>query len=266
MSIDQGAFDLSGRSSRLQIRELNGFDEQSVSGLDTATAIGLLDRLLVRPSGSSAEQLKAIELTAAERDRLLAAVYKRTFGSRIESTLRCTACESLFDLAFSIEDLLASLSSGALSSAASLEPDGTFRLGDRLRFRLPTGEDELAVVGLPASEAQLALLQRCIIESKDPVEIDSVQEAMEEVAPVLDLDLDARCPECGAKQLVHFDMQFYLLRALQQQGRQIAREIHRLAVAYGWSLNEILSLSRNQRRAFVEFIEGDFSGRARSYA
>ena len=256
MSIDQGAFDLSGRPSRLQLRELNGFDEQSVSGLDTATAIGLLDRLLVRAPGSSAQQLKAVELTAAERDRLLAAVYKRTFGSRIESTVRCTACESLFDLAFSIEDLLAALNSAALSATASQEADGTFRLGDSLRFRLPTGEDELAVVGLPASEAELELLRRCIIESKKPVEIDSVQEAMEEVAPVLDLDLDARCPECGGKQLVHFDIQFYLLRALQQQRRQISRDIHRLAVAYGWSLNEILSLSRNQRRAFVEFIEG----------
>ena len=129
MSIDQGAFDLSGRPSRLQLRELNGFDEQSVSGLDTATAIGLLDRLLVRAPGSSAQQLKAVELTAAERDRLLAAVYKRTFGSRIESTVRCTACESLFDLAFSIEDLLAALNSAALSAMPARKRTALFVWG-----------------------------------------------------------------------------------------------------------------------------------------
>ena len=266
MFMDQNAFRFSGKLSRLALRELNGFDEQSVCSLDTPTAIGLLDRLLVRTSGSPSEHLKAADLTAAERDRLLAAVYKRTFGPRIESTVRCTFCGNPFDLTFSIDDLLAAFRPAALSSAASQDPDGTFLLPGGLRFRLPTGEDEMAVVGLPAQQAQQALLQSCIIESTDSVDIDAVQQAMEDVAPVLDFDLDAQCPECSGKQLVHFDIQFYLLRALLQQSKQIGREIHRLAVAYGWSLNEILSLCRSQRRAFVEFIEGDFSRRARSFA
>ena len=268
MSADQEAFRFSGNPSRFQLRELNGFDEQSVCSLDTMTAIGLLERLLVRRPGSPTEQLEATQLTAFERDRLLAEVYQRTFGPRVESTTRCTLCGDLFDLTFEIGDLLAACgfteSSSSFQSEVCREPDGTFLLPSGLRFRLPTGADEMAVVGLPPDQAELALLHSCIIESKKGVDLDAVQQAMEDVAPVLNLDLDAHCPECGGKQLVHFDIQFYLLRALEQQNKQVGREIHRLAVAYGWSLNEILSLSRTQRRRFVEFVDAELAGRARS--
>lgn len=265
--MDQVAFGSSGQFLRLRLRELNGFDEQSISGPDTANAIDLIDRLLVRSPGSPVEHFRAVELTGADRDRLLAEVYERTFGPLIESVVQCVLCEELFDLTFSIRDLLASLDFAKSSALATHDQDGTYRLTNGLRFRLPVGADELAVVGLPPEAAQSELLQRCIIESNQAVEIDVVQEAMEEIAPVMDLELDARCPECGGKQPVHFDIQFYLLRALLQERRRIGREIHRLAVAYGWSLNEILSLSRRERQAFVEFIEVDFSPRqTRSFA
>lgn len=265
MSADQVAFRFSGNPSLFQLRELNGFDEQAVCSLDTMTAISLLERLLVRRPGSPNEQLKAIQLTASERDSLLAEVYQRTFGTRIESTTRCTVCEELFDLMFDLGDLLAAYRAVPSSETeARREPDGTYRLPGGLQFRLPTGEDEMAVVGLPAEQAELNLLHRCIIEAERGIDLDAVQRAMEEVAPVLNLDLDAQCPECGGKQQVHFDVQFYLLRALEQQSKQFAREVHRLAVAYGWSLNEILSLSRTQRRTFVEFVEGELPGRVRA--
>jgi hypothetical protein len=261
--VDQSSLDLAGDPSPFRLRELNGFDEQSVRGVDTATAIALLDRLLEHAPGSSAEDLKAIRLTASQRDRLLAAVYERTFGPRIDSTVRCTGCGQLVDATFHIEDLLAVFSPADSSPAADLQPDGTFLLPNGLRFRLPTGEDEMAVAGLSPEDAERELLARCLIERTSGVDLAAVQEAMEEIAPVLALDLPGRCPECGAKQSVHFDMQFYLLRALELERKQIAREVHRLAIAYGWSLTEILGLFRSQRRAFVELIEADFSARAR---
>ena len=272
--MDQSSFHLADGTSRVSPRELNGFDEQSVRGVDTAAAIGLLDRLLAGPPGSAAEDLKAIRLTASQRDRLLAAVYERTFGPRIESTVRCTNCREAVDVTFPLEDLLVAFSGAASSPTADALPDGTFRLPNGLRFRLPTGEDETAVAGLSPEEAEREMLERCVIERESGVDPNSVreatvqdaavQEAMEEVAPVLDLDLHGRCPECGAEQSVHFDMQFYLLRAIEQERKQMGREVHRLAIAYGWSLNEILGLFRSERRAFVELIDADLSVRRRS--
>jgi hypothetical protein len=259
MSVDQASLGLTGDPSSLRLRELNGFDEQSIFGLDTTTAIGLLDRLLVNAPGSSAEDLKAARLTASQRDRLLAAVYERTFGPRIDNTIRCTLCGELFDLSFTIDNLLAVVSASASSSSADLQPDGTFRLPNGVVFRLPTGQDEMAIAGLSPIDAESALLERCLIEPDGSIDLEAVQKAMEEVAPILDLDLDAQCPECGGKQSVRFDVQYFLLRALELERKQMAREVHRLAIAYGWSLNEILGLFRSQRRAFVELIEADLS-------
>lgn len=259
MSVDQLPTGPARFPIRVQLRELNGFDEQSVCRSDTATAISLLDRLLLSGPGSFSEDFKAIDLTASERDRLLAQVYAQTFGPRIESTSRCSVCESPFDLAFTIERLLAAFDPETSSPTVEREPDGSFRMSGGVRFRLPTGSDELAIAELSAGEGELELLRRCVLESGKEIDPEAVQQAMSEVAPVLDIDLDALCPECGAQQAVRFDVQFYLLRALEQQRKQAAREVHRLAVAYGWSLNEILGLSRSQRKAFVEFIEADFS-------
>ena len=267
MSFDKVRFRIARGPSQVQVRELNGFDEQSVNGVDTVTTINLLDRVIVLPPGSSSEAFRAARLTASDRDRLLAVLYERTYGPRIESTVRCTICESLFDLSFSIRQLFNTLEAASTSSsAAEPQPDGTFRMPDGARFRLPTGEDELSVAGLLPEEAERALLQRCLIEPSESVDLNAIEEAMEVVAPVLDLDLDAQCPECGGKQAVHFDLQSYLLRSISQERKKIAHEIHRLAVAYGWSLNEILSLPRSLRQTFMELIEADLSAQQRAYS
>ncbi len=266
MSLDKISFRFARGHSRVRLRELNGYDEQAVGGVDTASAINLLDLLLVPLSGSGEQPLKSASLTASDRDRLLAAVYERTYGPRIESTSRCALCDNLFDLSFSIEDLVSALDAHSSSPAAEMQPDGMFLMPDGARFRLPTGEDELAVLGLAPDEAARALLERCLIERKTDVDFSAVEEAMEEIAPVLDLDLDAECPECGGKQAVHFNVQFYLLRAIEQDRRRTAQEAHRLATAYGWSLKEIMSLPRSLRRTFTELIEAEMSARQRAFA
>jgi hypothetical protein len=228
------------------------------------TALRLLDALLADPSGAPLPAGTAGALAAADRDCLLAAVYRRAYRDRIESTLNCAECNNPFDLDFSLDGLAASLEAqGALASPAKLE-EGIFRLASGARFRLPTGRDECEVAELPPAEARQALLERCALEGF--AELDSLEEIMESVAPVLDLELDARCPECGRRQAVHFDIQSYLLGALMKERRRLMSEVHRLAMAYGWSRNDILSLARGERRAYVEMVEAEISLRQRAHA
>jgi hypothetical protein len=231
------------------LRELCGHDEESVRGTDTATAIQLLDRLLVDGPGVTIGPGCAAKLTAADRDRLLAAIYMRTYGPRIESTLRCHHCDELFDLDFYLQDLLNSLQGSGITA------DGVLTLTDGRRFRLPTGEDECAVSHLPSIEAEQELLARCTVEGDTAADPEAVQAAMDAVAPVLSLEMDARCPECGESQPVHFDIQSYLLSTLESEQERLVREVHRLATAYGWSLAEILGLPRRRRRAYAATIE-----------
>ncbi len=71
----------------------------------------------------------------------------------------------------------------------------------------------------------------------------ALQELLHQAAPLLELELTASGAECGHPNAVQFDIQSYLLGALLGERRRLMTEIHRLATAYGWFLDEILSLS-----------------------
>ena len=234
------------------LREICGHDELLVETDDTRTALRLLDRLLVAGQGMWPAPGGAAALSAPERDRLLAEVWLRTFGPRIGGSPRCAACAARFDTDFRLDDL-----SGALWPAP---PATSIELSGGRRLRVPTGADELAVAGLPRGEAVARLIAACSEGAVAPVEagdadVAAVTAALERAAPVLDLDLDARCPECGAANAVAFRMQSYLLRALARERAQLPEHLHVLARAYGWSATEILRLPRATRLRLVQLAQ-----------
>lgn len=240
---------------RVKLRELTGTDEQMIDGCDTFVAIRLLDRLISEVSGPVPTPGKAGSLPSADRDCLLCAIYRNTYGSRISGTVACASCGKAFDLDFDLIELQAALQPA--NDAYPMPTNGlmAFVMPDGRSFRLPTGEDELAVWHLPADEALAELLLRCVLKGDPHLDPHSVQAAMQAVAPLLDVELTGHCPECGLYQAIHFDIQSYLLSALQAEKPRLMREVHRLATAYGWPLGEILNLSRSQRRSYVKLIE-----------
>ena len=243
------------------LREITGAEEQSITSTTTADAIRLLGGLLVdnQPGSLRPEELSGLH--AGDRDRMLAEIYQRIYGQRVQSTVDCGQCGEAFDLDFSLSDLLQSLHSAELPEPVEQFDDGSYALADGLRFRLPTAEDEYAVMGLAPEDAESELLRRCIQampEDFDPEEsAERVQAAMESVAPIVDLELDARCPECGNEQQVHFDLQNFLLSSLVTERGKLMTEIHSLASSYGWSLADILNLPRSQRRSLAGLIEAE---------
>lgn len=233
------------------VREQSGADEQIVDGTDTPSAVALLDRLLVARSGAFAGPGEAARLVTADRDQVLASVCIATFGDNVEATRPCTSCGQLFDLDFRISQL-----AQAVRAEAPAPPvDGAYELEDGVRFRLPTGEDELAVAGLPTAGAEQRLLERCVLRGDVQRDGARVAAAMAAVAPTLDLDLDATCSECGVTEPIPFSIQAWLLGQLLSEQARLPRQAHLLARAYGWSLSEILSLTRRQRLTFVALLE-----------
>jgi len=237
------------------LREVCGADEESVSSRGTLAAVQLLDRLLADGPGASIRAGEASSLTATERDFLLAHVYRSTFGDRIEGTPACVACGELFDVNFSLDEMIA----GILRPHPGVDATSSniYALAGGRAFRLPTGQDELAVVGLPADEAVRELLRRCVVEGDSAGAEAAVMDAMERAGPVLDLDLQARCPECGAEQSIGFVLQDYLLATLQREGARLLHEVHQLAAAYSWGLTEILSLRRRPRQMLSTLLAGE---------
>lgn len=250
----------------VSLRSLTGHAERGVRDVSTACAVDLLEQLVEWPTGTMPQTR---ELTAPDRDRLLAAIYQGSFGGKIASTARCTACSSPFDLSFLLEDLLTAQERSAAAGSARALPDGTFVTASGLRFRLPTAREEIELAMLPAEQGPHAIAARCVLHpdiNGNPTQdlLDELESVLEEVAPPLDLDISTSCPECNAPQTAHFDLQFYLLRAIEQQRNQMVCDVHRIASAYGWHLDEILGLERTERRALVQLIEGELPTRRRT--
>jgi hypothetical protein len=230
---------------------LTGADEDAVAGTDTGSAIALIERLLRAGPPPSVQPGEAATLSAGQRDRLLAELHLQAFGPRISATLRCAACGEDFDIGFALPELLAHVRRQATRDVAP-SADGIMVHRD-LRFRLPTGADELAVAGLTASEARARLLACCLV-SPMPDAPERLELAMAEVDPVLDLDLPTRCAECGTEQSRQFSIQAYCLGSLLAERRRLVEEVHVLAAAYGWGRAEILSMRRTVRREHVALL------------
>jgi hypothetical protein len=244
---------------RVKLQELTGLDEQKIDGTDTTVAIRLLDRLMVEGSGWVPGSSQAASLPSADRDRLLACIYRNTYGPCISGTFTCASCDKVFDLDFDLTELQASLLPATATAPVKANGHLAFALADQRCFRLPTGEDELAVWHLPPDEALAELLQRCVLKGDPSADPQAVQAGMKAAAPLIDVDLNGKCPECGHHQAIHFDIQDYLLSALKTEKPRLIREIHRLATTYGWTLSEILNLPRSHRKAYVKLIEDDAS-------
>ncbi len=246
-----------------RLRELSGADEASVGSLrslGSIAAVELLDRLLVATPGTSIGPGRAAQLILSDRDRLLAAIYRDTFGTTIESTTTCVACGEGFDLTFNLA-MLVSSSPGV--AASGLDESGVLTLADGRRVRLPNLMDELAIRSQQGAAAAVCLVERLMVEGDPTIGPEAVLEAVEAASPIAEHDLLADCPECEVRQTIHFALQSFLLAALRREGEWLAREVHRLAVTYHWPLNEILALPRSQRRRFIALIERDAEARRR---
>ncbi len=239
------------------LRPLAGHDEIVTDGAGIASAAQLLDRLLVQVPGTSIRPGKAWDLAICDRDRLLASVYRRCFGDRIEGTSLCRRCGERFDLGFSLAALIDSHAPNGKVEVEGPDREGVFSLENGCRFRLPNSHDQRKVQDLEPQSAVTALLEACVVEATQEPDPDRLQAAMEQVGPVLAEDLEASCPNCGAEQRVPFDIQSFLLQALAREKPFLTREVHRIAMAYRWSLDEILGLSREERRTYVRHIEAD---------
>jgi len=241
----------------IEMRELCGHDEQFVSDSSTLTAINLLGKLL----GEENESVDVSALTPWDRDLLLAQVYLRTYGHKVKSSVKCSACSEMFDIDFDLSALIDSIApSKSLTEIQGFE-NGVFKLKNGRKFRLVTGHDELAVLGVESEVAGKQLVESCVLDDKGALSIEEVAEIQNTIsyfAPIVDLDVDAECPECSHKQAFNYNLQSYLLTAIKQDKKLLVQEIHMLASSYGWGLQDILGLPRTERKALVSFIDAGY--------
>jgi hypothetical protein len=221
---------------------------------DAALALALARRLARAAEG---EPLHWDALPVTDLDALVLRLRQMLVGDRVRADVACPAggCGRRIDIAFGIDDFLAhhAPEPGAWSTEPDDEP-GWFRLvepAEGVRFRLPAVADQLAVMGRPGADDELA--RRCIRPPDVPPRLrQRVEEAMEALAPSLSADLKGVCPECGAEVVVEFDARWYCLRELRDRAAFIYQDVDLLARRYHWTERDILALPHARRAAYAD--------------
>jgi hypothetical protein len=228
-------------------------------GLAQSLAQRALTLLAVALGETSVEQIA--QLNIGQRDAHLLALRERTFGPQLASITTCPACAEQVEFQVSAADLCAT---------GKAKPETLLNVthGDYgVEFRLPTALD-LAWLD-PAGDLETNrqyLLERCVIAARRaateiaatelPAEVAAViAQRMAEADPQADIQIALACPQCQHAWHTPLDIVSYFWAEIHAWAGRLLREVHSLALAYGWPEAEILALSPLRRQAYLELIE-----------
>jgi len=235
---------------RFLLKRIDGRDEAALAPGRPAMATHLLARLLATRDGGAVD---VAALPVAVHDRLLAILYCEEIGPKVTARATCEACAKPLEFSFAIADLAAAQDEAAQKIGLP-EADGRWP-GPGARVRPPILAD-----GEGSAEA---LLARIADRPLAPGDVAPLAAFLEEASPLMSLDIDTACPECGASQAVWFDLARFLVQALAGERPFLIRETHLIAARYGWGHDEIMKLPRADRRAYAALIESERSAALR---
>ncbi len=203
-----------------------------------------------------------------ERDALLAHIRARTFGPAVESVVTCPACGAMVEVAVDVRTIFPEPTPITSRDETRRLPVEIHAGGFTVQAVAPTHRDIEAIpVTATLEEGFRMLLRRCILRAENrgnPCEVDDLpqelcnllEERMADTDPQGDVQLSIQCPACNHRWSVPFDMPAYFWSEIQLTVKELLRDIHRLASAYGWKESDILALSATRRRAYLELVGG----------
>ena len=219
-------------------------------------AIGLLDAAW---PDHGPEQWR--QLSIGDRDRLLFLLQSCLFTDTLETVVACPACGERLESRFNVEDVC----QPPQQWPQPPEPMELRYDGWRVRFRLPCGDDLIAV----ADDGEAAgdrLLQRCVLEARrgrKPLAASELPPAVREKLglamaghdPMADLQLAITCPGCGHAWSASLDIVDYLWGELDDWVQDLLAEVHVLARHYAWSERDILAMTPVRRRFYLDLLQ-----------
>ena len=201
-----------------------------------------------------ASDLEALPI--GRRDALLMNLRRSLFGLDLNFLSTCPVCAESLESALRIDDLRLDSAPLSVVHSASIE-------GWELRFRSPTQGDLLAVSAEGARAARLAVLSRCLIEARaadgSPVTADilpqviaiAITQEMASADPQANVELALICPACAHSWTAGFDIVSLLWKEIHAWAQRTLHDVHHLARAYGWSEDDVLSLSPTRRQLYL---------------
>jgi len=192
------------------------------------------------------------------RNCALAELHAACFGSALQGWTTCPQCGEKIEVQVDADVILPPQREGDRQSETITYNGETFRLPtsrDLARVARATNEQD------PAAGAAL-LLRGCRVAdgvSADKTwsadELEAIGEKMAEADPLAEVVLGFQCPGCSSTCSETLDLATFLWTEIEALARQLLREVHTLASAYGWTEPEILALSDARRRIYLEMVQ-----------
>lgn len=276
-----GYWDATGRPCRaFELTALTGREEELLGqtrpeGPAAALVTEVISRCVRRIGDISPVPPEvARRLLVADRQFLLLQLRRATFGDLVRAHVVCPwpGCGERVSVEFSLADLpvreaevRAPVHTMTLSAEALAEGDAS---DAEVCFRLPNGSDQeelSARLEDNEAEALTMLLARCVqrLGSDEAPSYErlsalsararcEIEERMARLAPKVEQTLEARCAECGRTIVAPFDIQRFFFGDLRTDGALLYQEVHYLAFHYHWSEREIMAMTRDKRRAYID--------------
>jgi len=199
------------------------------------------------------------QLTIGQRDAYLLKLRELTFGSKLNCFAECPGCKERLEFVITASEILLLSETG--------EKNHELEIGEALvQYRMPNSLDLAAVARSRDVDAACNLLvQRCVLQViRDSISVDwselsslakaKLAEHMAEQDPQADITLDLHCPACDHKWQTVFDILSYFWAELNMDARRLLYDVHTLALAYGWSESDILSMSYTRRQYYLGMV------------
>jgi hypothetical protein len=216
-----------------EVRELNGKDEEFLASLEGnknityAMYVGtLVSRATVRIGDTLVKNNKSVieELITGDRDTLLVAILRATYGPERTFKYPCSACKTSNDVTINIEeDFPIQTTTFNLREPFNV----TLKNGEVMKFKLPVGSDNIAMSkGESLAQQSTLLISRCVVwkEHKDSLyseewaknlglqDRNAILSAIlgPKVGPKLG-EVNTQCATCGADIVINVDWVSLLL-------------------------------------------------------
>lgn len=228
---------------------------------ERALAQGDVERpltLLAAATGATREELARLPIGV--RNEQLLALRGGVFGDEMNAVANCPNCGETLELSLRVSELL---TQGGGGGAATRE----LRVnGFALTYRLPDTNDLLAAQKVrDAVTAREVLLERVVVNVAlthegtlpamlDAHAVEALTAELERVDPLAVLRTHLVCPNCADEWDSMFEIAGYFWAELDAWAKRLLREVHALASAYGWSEADILALSPQRRRWYLEMV------------
>jgi hypothetical protein len=232
-----------GGDIRLTDADLLAAWEAGAAGPPVARAVAVAAR-------ATSERVE--EWAIGRRDALLLDVHAAVFGGAIELVTDCPACGEALELTLAVDDVRSPCGDAGAEHELT---DGAS--GIRLVFRLPTSADLLAVAAVDdVADARIALAERCVAPAERLPEsaVAALATRIAELDPQADIDLALSCGECGHAWTAPLDVADHVWRRLDARARSLVADVGALASAFGWTEGEILALSAERRRLYLDLV------------